>query len=250
MYELFRGARGSQRRTALKYMGIPRLRSAYNIPRRRRGRRRTGRTRVAGFFGRFRQATNRFAVTEMKFHDLDVDDAAIAANGTIVEDNCCGIAQGVTEVQRIGRKCTIRSINWRFRIELGTKTAAASTADIVRVILYLDKQCNGATAAITDLLETDDFQSFNNLANKSRFRTLMDRTYEMNSGLSGDGTTVDSPAVRTFDSLFKKVNIPIEFDATTGAITKIRSNNIGILILSESGQCSFASKMRLRFSDV
>ncbi len=200
-----------------------------------------GFTRRSGFYGG--------AIGELKFHDLDIDDATIASNGTIVEDSCVVIAQGVTEIQRIGRKCTIRSINWRFNIRLPAGTSSTTTADTVRVLLYLDKQTNGATATVTALLESDDYQSFNNLANKSRFRTLMDRTYDMNTELSGDGTTVDSPRFNFNDTFFKKVNIPIEYDSTTGAITEQRSNNIGVLILSKNGLCTFDSKMRIRFSD-
>ena len=200
-----------------------------------------GFTRRTGFFGG--------AIGELKFHDLDIDDATIASNGTIAQASCNIIAQGVTEVQRIGRKCTIRSINWRFNIRLPEGTAVTTTADSVRIIVYLDKQTNGAAATVTAILESDDFQSFNNLANKSRFRTLMDRQYDINTELSGDGTTVDSPRFNMNDTFFKKVNIPIEFDSTTGAITEQRSNNIGVLLLSKNGLCTFASKMRLRFSD-
>ena len=189
-------------------------------------------------------------VIELKFHDLDINDAAIATNGTILEDSCNEIPQGVTESQRIGRKCTIRMINWRFQITKSAATASSATTDIVRVVLYLDKQANGATAAITDILETDDFQSFNQLSNKSRFRTLMDRVYDMNnSSGGGDGTTEDYGGYTLNDSFYKKVNIPIEFDATSGLMATIRSNNIGVLILSQAGRCTFESKMRLRFSD-
>ncbi len=213
--------------------------------RRRRPRIVPGFTRVSGFFGRFGPGG------ELKFHDLDIDDPTIATNGTIVEDSCNVIAEGNGEEERIGRKVTLRSINWRFNIRLPEGTAVTTTSDTVRVIVYLDKQTNGATAAVTDLLESDNYQSFNNLANKSRFRTLMDRTYDLNTDLSGDGTTVDSPRFNINDSFFKKINIPIEYDntATTGAISTQRSNNIGVLLLSKNGLCTFDSKMRLRYSD-
>ncbi len=203
-----------------------------------------GFTRVGGYYGRYSGAG-----AELKFHDLDTNDAAIAANGTIVIDSCNEVAQGVTESTRVGRKFVIRSINWRFSCTKSVTTSSVVN-DTVRVILYLDKQCNGATAGITDILESDDFQSFNNLANKSRFRTLMDRTYSMNSyGLAGDGTTTDGASWTQHDSFFKNVTIPIEYDATAAAITGIRSNNIGLLLLSQNGTCSFSGKMRLRFSD-
>jgi len=209
-----------------------------------------GFTRQSGFFGRFGQGG------ELKFFDQDIDDAVIAINGTIflngsAEATLLRIAQGTGESQRIGRKVTIRSINWRFNITLIGTTALASTSDSVRIILYLDKQTNGAAAAITDILESDNFQSFNNLANKARFRTLMDRTYDMTTQ-SGGGTITTTDGygeVSINDTLFKKVNLPIEFNSTAGAIAELRSNNINVLLLSSSGRCIFDSKMRLRYSD-
>ncbi len=187
---------------------------------------------------------------ELKFHDVDLDDAVISAAGTIT-NSINLIAQGVTETERIGRKCTLRNINWRFTIDLPASGTFANTADTVRVLMYLDKQANGATAAVLDILETANFQSFNNLSNKSRFRTLMDRTYDLGATAGGgDGTTEDTGKVHISDSLYKKVNIPLEFSAGTEAITEIRSNNIGILLISLAGISGFESKIRLRFSDI
>ncbi len=250
-YELFRTR--PRQRQSLKFVGHKY--SGYRKRSRRPRRLRVipGFTRTSGFFGRYRPSTNRFAVTELKFHDLDIDDAIIATGATIAEDSLNAIAQGVTEVTRVGRKCTIRSINARFDILLNDQQDLGDppSGDIVRVILYLDKQANGATAAVTDILESADYQSFNNLANKSRFRTLMDRTYSMNYKLAApDGAnTASYGETPIHDSFFKKVNIPIEFDATTGAITEVKSNNIGLLLLSKAGSCQFNSKWRLRFSD-
>ncbi len=239
------GGRKGARYTKHRYLK-GRARTAQRQKRQRYGRVRLGRSlkgfvRTGGYYG--------IAATpgELKFHDLDVDDAAIASGGTIAQASCNLIAQGVTESTRIGRKCTVRSIGWRFQIVLAT-AASTGTRDSCRVILYLDKQCNGATAAVTDIVESADFQSFNNLANKSRFRTLMDRTYTLNpSGGAGDGTTNDSCTTSVDDTFFKKCRIPLEFDSTTGAITEIRSNNIGVLLLADVGNLGFESKMRLRF---
>ncbi len=186
---------------------------------------------------------------ELKFHDVDLDDATVANTATVT-DSVNKIAQGITETTRIGRKCTLRAIGWRWRLQLPNSAASAATSDTVRVIMYVDKQCNGAAAVAGDILESNDFQSFNNLANKSRFRTLMDRTYTLNSKSGGgDGTTEDYGKEGIDDSFYKKVNIPIEFNSTAGAITEIRSNNVGVLLISESGLCGFASKIRVRFSD-
>ncbi len=73
---------------------------------------------------------------ELKFHDLDIDDAVIAANGQI-DPALNLIAQGVTESDRIGRKCTILSIGWRYTVILPVRDALATPgqADTVRIML-------------------------------------------------------------------------------------------------------------------
>lgn len=188
---------------------------------------------------------------ELKFHDLDVDDAVVATNGTIAQASCNIIAQGTTDSTRIGRKVTIKSINWRFRIGNTNVNQATARCPVVRVVLFLDKQCNGTAATVTDILETDNYQSFNNLANKSRFVILFDRTYKVeNAAGAWDGTGTDWAANVTMGSFYKKCNIPIEYDSTTGAITECRSNNLGVLLLSDQGTASFESKMRLRYTDI
>ncbi len=200
-----------------------------------------GYTRRVGYYG---------DVLELKFHDVDVDDAAIAAGATIAQNSCNLIPQGTSEKERIGRKCVVRSINWRFNMVLPTTVTAAETTDTVRIILYLDKQTNGVVAGTTDILEAADYQSFNNLANKGRFRTLMDRTYTLTCGAgSGRGTTdtLSYAAASENDTFFKNVNIPLEFDSTAGAITELKSNNIGVMTLGKSGHVVFDSKMRVRF---
>ncbi len=246
----FRGYH-TTRRGARRYLYKPAY--GYATQRLQSTRARQAARRRATIWARPRFATNGGRQAELKFHDLDIDDAVIAINGSIAEDSCNSIAQGVTESTRIGRKCTVRQINWRFKIELAEVDGGTDPQnnETIRVILYLDKQANGAAATVTAILESDDFQSFNNLANKSRFRTLMDRTYDFNTPAgAGNGTTSDWASTSMNDSLYKKVNIPLEFSSTTGAITEMTSNNIGVLLIAKAGNItSFASKMRLRFSD-
>ncbi len=208
-----------------------------------------GFTRTGGFYGRFSRGG------EMKFHDLTVDDAAIATAGTIAEDSANVIAQGNTESQRIGRKVTVKRIHWKYDVTL---PAAANqddvpNGDVARIILYLDKQANGATALVADILETANYQSFYQLANSNRFRILMDKTHNIRHTVSQtDGASTGSyGAVRHAYTFNKLCNIPIEYDnsATTGVITSQRSNNIGVLTISALGTSGFASQMRLRYTD-
>ncbi len=201
--------------------------------------------RGTGYYGRFqRQAGNR---TEWKFHDVTFDDASISTVGDrLTSANL--IAQGVTESDRLGRKCTIRSIEWRYTI---TKTTeVASDADsVVRVIMYVDKQANGAAAEVLDLLKTADFQSFYNLANRNRFRILMDKTYDLNAMAGGgNGTILDTYTRALSRRFYKKCSIPIEYKLTTAVIGAVTSNNIMVLLISNRAKAKFDSEIRLRFT--
>jgi hypothetical protein len=203
---------------------------------------RAGRTRVTGFYGRFQSGG------EKKFHDVDLDDAAVATAGTIT-DSHVKIAQGTTESTRIGRKLTIRKINWRYDLRLNN-SSEPSHGDVVRVILYVDHQCNGATAAVGDVLASADYQSFRNLANMTRFTILLDKTYNLQfSAGAYDGTNDQFSTVTQSYTFQKRCNIPVEYSSTTGAITEIKSNNIGSLLISRNGFGAFASKFRFRFDD-
>ncbi len=222
------------------------------------------RARYQGF-GRWAAGRGRKADTggELKFYDLSMDDAIIASAGTIqnptnpgpaaAQESICGIKQGVGETERIGRKCTIRSIGWKYNLSLPEVDAASTPAppDIVRMILYQDHQTNGAAATVTGILETANYHSFNNLSNKSRFTTLMDKVVTLNyTSLASDGAgVVSSHEVQRYGSFYKKCNIPLEFSAATGALSEIRSNNINVLLISFNGTAGFKSQFRLRFSD-
>ncbi len=230
----------AQRRAFAPQRAAARRRRAASISRAQRGI-----VRTAGFYGRYGRGG------ELKFHDVDLDDAIIATGGTIT-DTINIIPQGVTEKTRVGRRCTIKKIQWRYDVTLPQTSVPTETADTVRVIMYLDKQCNGAAATALMILETDDFQSFNNLANTSRFTILMDRVHNMNSPSGAwDGAADNFGKDKQSYTFFKTCNIKLEYDdtAATGVLTTIRSNNLGVLILGGSGYAGISSKIRLRFSD-
>lgn len=211
--------------------------------RKRRRTFRVGRDRTSGYYGRYSGSN-----AELKFFDVTLDDAVIATGGVIV-DTVNDIAQGVTENTRIGRKCVLRKIGWKYILDMAVSTVAGRQ-DTVRLILYKDKQCNGAAATSALIMETTNVRSFRNLSTSGRFTILMDRTYDMNMlAMAGDGTTQDTQPMKISGQFYKDCNIPLEFDATSGALGTIRSNNLGVLLISETGQAGITSQLRMRFSD-
>ncbi len=204
-----------------------------------------GYTRTAGYYGRFMGKSG-----ENKFFDTLRGSQAANAAGTIIDPSLCLIPQGVTESTRVGRKCVIKSLHLKGELRL-PNFAAGDQCDLFRLIIYVDKQTNGAAATASDILEASvTLHSFRNLANSGRFRILLDKVYPMNSQAGeGNGTTfVFNEFLRSLN-INKKLNLPLEFSCTTDAITELRSNNIGVLGVSHGGYATISYKARVRFSD-
>lgn len=216
-------------------------------------RRQKGFARIGGYYGRYRPLMGRRAQSlgELKFHDVALNDVVVASTGAVTATINI-IPQGVTEKQRVGRKCTIKAVHWKYTVTLPTTAGATVTnGDVLRMILYQDKQANGETAVNSDILEdATDNLSFYNLANESRFVILLDKTVSINPmAAAGDGAANDTPQVTKSLEFNKRCSIPLEFDAATGAITEIRSNNLGVLLISQNAVCGFTSNFRLRYAD-
>lgn len=209
-----------------------------------------GVARIGGFYGRFAGPG-----AELKFLDTVRADATLALAGAVIDDSLNHIPQGNTESERIGRKVVIRGLRLKGRIKNSPTTAQTTTDQRYRIIVYCDKQANGATAVVTDILETAVIDSFRNLANVQRFQILYDKTKNMimpavAQTAAGTFTTYSCEYGQQFSM---KLNLPIEFDnsATTGVITSIRSNNIGLLAMCSTNDNPpvFAYTVRIRYSD-
>ncbi len=206
-----------------------------------------GKHRTGGYYGRYRGGGQ----TELKFHDSCFVDAVVSTTFGF-QTSLVLIPQGTTEITRNGRKCTIKKITTKFHIFLPETAVAGDTHDSIRITLLLDTQCNGAIPVIGDIMEnTADMQSFRNLANVGRFKTLWARQFNLSTGGgSGRGTT-DTLSFASNGHNFtvsKNVNIPLQFDSTAGAQTELQTNNLLITTQTQHGLIGMESCTRVRFT--
>ncbi len=213
-------------------------------------------TRWGGFAGRYSGLNysglgGRMSYPENKFHDIDIDDATISAAGTIQIDSIHKIAAGTGESTRLARQVHVKAILWRGVLTVPSSTSLTQSWEQFRIIVYLDHQANGATATPTSILESDNIDSFKNLANTGRFTVLWDRMFMVEAKAGAwDGTNDLQFGGHRMFHFYKKCNIPILFNSVTGAITEICCNNIGILTLCRTGGfATMNSKLRVRFQD-
>lgn len=181
---------------------------------------------------RYKRTTPLYSsIKELKFLDTKVasfhntSPYGIQDSGSIFP-TVLACPQGISESERIGRKLTVKSLHFNYRAYIGHHSAYVGQDPTVRFIVYLDKQANGTAATTTDILESAHFQSFRNLSNKDRFTILHDKVTLLAPTFGGEQPTYNG-------SFHKRMNIPVEYSGTTGALTELRSNNIGVLVIQD-----------------
>lgn len=234
-----RGRRSYQRRRNNKFI----------VPYAKRGYLRTG-----GFYrkGGYGTAPSK----ETKFYDEinDLGNVPISVNGNILSVSLInGIISGVGESQRVGRKIQVKGIGLTFTMQVGPNVLASLGTEHMRVMLYLDKQCNGTAATVDDILESTDtapiILSYRELENINRFRILHDKTYQLKVTSSVETVNGGLAEVRVIRKVWVNVNHPIEFTGPGPSITAIRSNNFGVLVISDKGAAIIKMSSRVRYTD-
>lgn len=155
------------------------------------------------------------------------------------------IPQGTSATTRIGRQCVVRSIAGQFLIRF-TPGVATSSSSTVYLFLVQDTQANGAAAAVTDVMTSNNFAiAIRNLDNAQRFKMLKRWMIPLNA-------LIATSNINIAQNFYLKCNIPLEFSSTAGAITELRSNNL-FLMAGTDGQTDdlpvLDGTIRLRFSD-
>lgn len=188
---------------------------------------------------------------ELKFHDVAFDKAITTVTGS--RALLLDIDEGTGPNERIGRKITIRRIQWRIGIALPRVVAAAVPPDhdIIRLIMFVDKQTNGALTPLTSILDPNAFRSLYPPDEQDRVFILKDWRIALNYG------TLSESAGGLFSacSVNKQLDwswhgkIDIEYSDPSGAIANITSNSLGAVVLSANAVIGMFSDVRISYTD-
>jgi len=208
---------------------------------------------TAGDYGRFGlSGLLNGSVPEDKFFDND-DYGPIAPTGT--RNLLFDVAQGVGPSVRVGRKCVVVSMQYYLTLSVPgfSLDNTGFIGDKVTLWIIQDRQCNGALAGIDDVFRnvgTPISMRFRNLANSQRFRILKRCEYVLKNSYEVTGVAFGGLYVR--DSGFINLNIPFEFSGSTGSISEIKTNNLFMLISTDSTTDLVAYELtsRLKFTDL
>ncbi len=213
------------------------------------GRRRSN-LRSGGFIG-----------IENKFYDTKVSGDSIVTTTASAEvdppadDHCLNaIAQGDGESNRDGRQCRLTSVQLKglLTIDVLSDQADIPQGNILRVIIYHDKQTNGAQASSEQvLLDTAgvDLCSLRNPQYTKRFTVWYDQTFDMSPLTAGtDGANTNSIAAPSkYFEFYKQIDMPVNFISTTSNIANITDNSIHVIAIAQAAGAKISYQARVRF---
>lgn len=209
------------------------------LPMRARGPYRTG-----GFYG----ASVRSPI-EKKVIDTPLSNYDVFSAGSVTLISGC--ATGTDYTERIGRRTNITAIQLRGRMQVDT-TASSTVPQVGRVMIVEDMQCNGTIAAITDILQTANVHSFNNLNNRERFKIHHDQLFEFGV-FSQTATQSYADNLMHHFEVYKPVNIPVVYEGTGNTIGSISSGAIYLVFIGSlaagTNDLIAPTTCRIRFVD-
>lgn len=208
---------------------------------------------------------------EYKFVDVSLGTASGGSLLTSGSSNAAifllnGLKLGTAAFNRIGNKIAMKSLYWSVAFGLSA-TDADPTVDLtnlnvpLRTMVVYDKQPNGATFVLGDLLSAFsgldnadaraiDVNSPNNLNNRDRFIVLSDKRYILSSAVT----------TNRLIKKYKRLNTAVSYKsgATAGDITDITSGALFFLCWFDADMAgktdpsygvTMRGDIRLRFQD-
>lgn len=131
--------------------------------------------------------------TEVKYLDTEIDMAPYTATPATELINY--MAQGLTNITRIGNDINITSLKFRVILDRPQATYSAALGELapvsIRILLVRDRDGYNATLSPNEILSntTNDVTRFRNPDYTRRYNILYDNVYILNPELSSAGTS-------------------------------------------------------------
>lgn len=192
---------------------------------------------------------NMLNANEYKFFDTEINTGGDEDSITVISDSLVLMQTGDGSQNRDGNKCLLTSL---YIDGVVTRSTALGPIDaVLDYYVILDRQSNGQAASVISIFNDDTYDSFLNLDNKKRFKVLKKKHILLPvQGLAYNaaGAVTLHPATRRSVKIaLPKLNIPLMYDATSGAITDLSSNNILLLVKVSGPAVTHNLRARVRF---
>lgn len=193
-----------------------------------------------------------------------VPNVAASWTGTEMDPNTSAMlclfapVQGDDISNRRARKVFVKKIRISGQLGFSAQSAqaAGSTAPIIRILVYQDKQTNGAQVSPATLMGSgngsDAVHMFQSTAGFGRFKMLKDKTYVMNPltlASFGGANSFATSAVQKEFSITVKPNCWVNYNATNGGtVADVIDNSFHLAVNCSQTGCVIQYKVRTVFS--
>lgn len=164
-----------------------------------------------------------------------------------------GIGSGSGANQRIGRKVIMKSLMFRWSYYLNpTATVLANGGSPLRIIIFYDKQANANLPTISGLLESNYFNSNNNLDNRDRFVILADIYTDPVSSVGNSSVAGKRYIPLNHEVIFNGGDNPDQIGSiTTGSIfiTFAQDGGLNTPVTEDQEGAFFKFASRIRYED-
>lgn len=196
---------------------------------------------------------------EKKFHDNTTGTVTTSSDTTGLKYSVIsGISQGTAATERIGRRIFVWDMFLSGTIQLTEQADNAANNLEMRAMVVVDKQSNGTTPDVNEILETGATAdrkvfAFRNLENTARFNILMDKKIVINVQASAANAGVDSYVKRVPFHFSKKwkdgLKVMYESGQGAGTSDKILDNNVWLIVYASGTQGEISVNSRIRYTD-
>lgn len=199
---------------------------------------------------------------EKKFHDATSGVVTSSTSGTGMKFSVIsGIAQGTSSIQRVGRRIFGWDLFLKGYVQL-TETADLPSAGVeMRVLVVKDRQSNGNTPDIDEILDvgatvTHKPFAFRNLENTRRFEIMYDHTFVINAKATvqtdgaGANSTMENKIPFHFSKKWKDgLKIIYQTGEGGGLSNTIQDNNVWVIAYAQNTSGEIVVNSRFRYTD-
>lgn len=173
--------------------------------------------------------------TEPKFVDTTFTTAVLGT--TLLYSRLTAIAGGTTDSQRIGNKILLKDLFIRFTIVMNT----AATSTIYRVLLFVDKEADGASPTSPTPLAAASTEAPLDMDESKRFVIIRDQYIP----LSINGNR------QIGRKIFATLNFHCDFDGTGSGIADAKQNQLYLAFISSdnTNQSTVSAYSRVKYYD-
>jgi len=173
-----------------------------------------------------------FPSNELKQTGSGWGDYGIYVNGPTHTSFLYALTQGSDYDKRVGRRIRVKRLQAKLHIYVPQAAVADGDFDVVRCIIYVDRQANGsATGTLTDMFYDNTSMDSVLQTSSYRYEILYDQARAMGrNAIDGDHGVVVEPCSSLFD-----IDLATDFPVTFGASNYVFSNNPCIALMSRRG---------------